>query len=51
VEVEVATHNTNMPASGTALSGIMNMERTVISSTITWRIDYFYIKQTFTAAR
>lgn len=47
----VATHNTNMPAAGTALTGMLNMERTVISSTITWLIDYFYIKQTFTTPR
>jgi len=47
----VATHTTNMPAAGTALSGIINMERTVVSSTITWRIDYYYIKQTFTTPR
>lgn len=47
----VATHNTNMPAAGTALTGILNMERTVVSSVITWLIDYFYIKQTFTTPR
>lgn len=47
----VATHNTNMPAAGTALTGILNLERTVISSLITWLIDYFYIKQTFTTPR
>lgn len=47
----VATHTTNMPAVGTALTGIMNMELTVVSSTITWAIDLFACITTFTTPR
>lgn len=47
----VATHTTNMPAVGTALTGIMNMELTVVSSIITWAIDLFACITTFTTPR
>ncbi|TXG75718.1 collagen-like protein [Candidatus Dojkabacteria bacterium] len=47
----VATHTTNIPASGTALSGIINVERTVVSSVLAYAIDYFMVDQTFTTAR